>query len=145
MTEVSEIFLDTFKGRFVGIMRWPQLDELWATLRNDAANDWYIYAIGEQPPEQTSNSEQLVSFVDQVDQLLRQEHDEDYCGIVYADNPEKPSFIKIFDPNNLGVVCGSSDNPPMPGWVLSKIKPVDLPEAFPPPGNRRRWWQKIFA
>jgi hypothetical protein len=138
-------YTDSFKGRFVGIMRWHQLDALWATLRNEAANDWYIYAVGEQPPEQTSNSDQLLSFVDKVDQLLRQEHEEDYCGIVYADDPEKPSFIKIFDPNNLGVVCGSSDNPPMPGWVLSKIKPVDLPEAFPPPGNRRRWWQKIFA
>ncbi len=138
-------YTDTFKGRFVGIMRWHQLDELWARLRNEAADDWYIYAVGEQPPEQTSDSAQLVNFVDEVDQLLRKEHEEDYCGIVYADNPEQPSFIKIFDPNNLGVVCGSSDNPPMPGWVLSKIKPVDLPEAFPPPGNRRRWWQKIFT
>ena len=46
----SNPYLETFKGRFAGIMRWPQLDALWATLRRDAADDWYIYAVGEAPP-----------------------------------------------------------------------------------------------
>lgn len=143
MTATST-YIDTFKGRFAGIMRWPQLDALWETLRADNQG-WYIYAVGEVPPTEPASAEQVNQFIDKVDKLLREEHEEDYCGIVYADDPEQPGFIKIFDPNNLGVVCGYSDNPPLPGWVLSKMRPVDLPEAFPPPGNRRRWWQKMFA
>jgi hypothetical protein len=44
--------------------------------------------------------------------LLRAEHHESYCGIVYADDLENPRLIKIYDPNNLGSSCGSSKNPP---------------------------------
>ena len=139
-------YLKTFKeGRFVSLMRWQQLDDFWKTLRNQLDDSWYIYAIGEPAPSQTSNVEQLSTFITEIDALLRKEHDEDYCAIVYADDHEKPSFIKIFDPNNLGVSCGFSDNPPLPGWVLSKMKPIDLQEALRPANNRRRWWQSIFS
>ena len=82
--------------------------------------------------------------ISEIDELLRAEHKEDYCGIVYADDLQNPTFIKIFDPNNLGVSCGFSDHPPLPGWVLSLSKPEDLPNAFPPPQNRRRWWQRLI-
>ena len=47
-------------------------------------------------------------FVTEIDRLLRQDHAEDYCGIVYADDLQQPRFIKIYDPNNLGVSCGYS-------------------------------------
>jgi hypothetical protein len=77
--------------------------------------------------------------------LLRREHDEKYCGIVYADDLQSPSFIKIYDPNNLGVSCGYSDNPPLPGWVLSKIQPVDLQSTQVVPKNRQRWWRALFG
>ncbi|MES0328617.1 MAG: hypothetical protein ABUK13_10570, partial [Gammaproteobacteria bacterium] len=106
--------------------------------------DWFIYAVGEVPPEAPASETHLCKFIDEIDVLLRKEHDEDYCGIVYTDNKETPAFIKIFDPNNLGVSCGFSDNPPLPGWILSRIKPVELEAALNPPNNRRKWWQKIF-
>jgi hypothetical protein len=73
------------------------------------------------------------------------EHREDYCGIVYADDLRTPTFVKIYDPNNLGVVCGFSDAPPLPGWVMSLIPPVDLPSTRPLPKNRRRWWSRLFG
>ena len=142
---IEQHFLEAFRGRFTSMMRWHHLDEFWDTLRQQADANWYVYAVGEVPPETTTSQEQLLKFVDEVDVLLRKEHDEDYCGIVYADDKEQPAFIKIFDPNNLGVSCGYSDNPPLPGWVLSKVKPVALETALNPPNNRRRWWQKIFS
>ena len=142
---VEQHFLEAFRGRFTSMMRWHHLDEFWDTLRQQADGHWYIYAVGEVPPEAASSSEQVLKFVDEIDVLLRKEHDEDYCGIVYADDKNQPAFIKIFDPNNLGVSCGFSDNPPLPGWVLSKVKPVALETALSPPNNRRRWWQKIFS
>jgi hypothetical protein len=142
---MNQDYMTAFRGRFTSAMRWPQLDDLWQALktRNDGA--WYIYAIGEEPPVEPAASDRLETFIQEVDALLRREHDHDYCGIVYADNLAEPSIIKIYDPNNLGVSCGFSDNPPLPGWVLSRIQPVDLPMAMQPPNNRRRWWQKIFT
>lgn len=146
MTNLNESpFLLAFRGSFIGMLRWEQLDRLWETLRTTNDPKLYIYAVGETPPEHPASREQLHLFVEEVDRLLRQEHEEDYCGIVYADDANAPGFIKIFDPNNLGVSCGFSNNPPLPGWILSKIPPVDLHTAIPQPGNRKRWWQKIFS
>ena len=136
-------YLQAFKGSFTSALRWPQLDDLWRVLKEDAKGGWYIYAVGETPPEEAVDEAMLVKFVTHIDRLLRQEHDEDYCGIVYADDFKQPAFIKIYDPNNLGVSCGYSDNPPLPGWVLSKIPPVDLPSVVLP-NNRRRWWQSLW-
>ncbi|MFW2372521.1 MAG: hypothetical protein ACN4GM_05315 [Gammaproteobacteria bacterium] len=141
----SESYIQAFRGRFSSVMRWEQLDDFWNILKSQADDHWYIYAVGEAAPTETSSADQLISFIDQVDALLRKEHEEDYCAIVYADDHDAPSFIKIFDPNNLGVSCGFSENPPLPGWVLSKIQPVDLENALRPANNRRRWWQKVFA
>ncbi|MCU7932078.1 MAG: hypothetical protein KZQ90_14850 [Candidatus Thiodiazotropha sp. (ex Codakia rugifera)] len=140
----QNLYLQAFKGSFTSTLRWHHLDALWNLLKEDAGGNWYIYAIGEPPPTAVADAEMVIKFVDSIDKLLRDEHDEPYCGIVYADDLSRPSFIKIYDPNNLGVSCGYSDNPPLPGWILSKIPPVDLPAAVLPK-NRQRWWQKLWV
>ncbi|RMG30976.1 MAG: hypothetical protein D6721_02515 [Gammaproteobacteria bacterium] len=137
-------FLEAFRGSFSGVLRWPQLDALWDRIRA-RPEGWYIYAVGEAPPTAPADPDKLEAFIREVDALLRREHEEDYCGIVYTDSFETPAFVKIFDPNNLGVSCGFSDNPPLPGWILSRIPPVDLPNSPIVPGNRKRWWQRIFG
>ena len=141
---IKEAYVSAFRGNFTSTMRWPDLDEFWEVLKDRADNNWFIYAVGEIPPENTSDKDHLLNFIDKIDELLHKEHDEDYCGIVYIDNKEAPEFIKIFDPNNLGVTCGFSDNPPLPGWILSRIQPVELETALNPPKNRQRWWQQLF-
>lgn len=144
MSDSSE-YLRQFKGRFVSTLRWEQLDALWAVLREDAQGGWYLYAVGESPPARPATGDQVASFLDEVYRLLKDEHEEDYCGIVYADDLRSPGFVKIYDPNNLGVVCGFSETPPLPGWTLSKVVPEDLRTAMPPPGNRRRWWRRLLG
>jgi len=145
MNQMQAEFYDKFKnGSFTSALRWHQLDDLWQVLRNDVADDWYIYAIGSDAPVQTSTHDDLLHFIEKIDHLLRKEHDEDYCGIVYADDLKKPSMVKIFDPHNLGVSCGYSDNPPLPGWTLSKLAPVDLVTDQVVPNNRKHWWQRLF-
>ncbi len=142
----SNPYLAAFRGSFVNMLRWPQLDELWQNLRRDDSKKWYAYAVGELPPTTTLSDAELAHFITEIDTLLRREHDEDYCGIVYVDDRDDPGFIKIYDPHNLGSVCGSSGAPPpLPGWTLSTLPPADLQAAFPPPGNRRRWWRRLFA
>jgi hypothetical protein len=141
---MTKNFLDQFRGSFYGVLKWPQLDALWDTVRKRQDQRWHVYQVGEAPPLEPASAEALSRFINEIDALLRAEHKEDYCGIVYADDLQNPTFIKIFDPNNLGVSCGFSDHPPLPGWVLSLTKPEDLPHAFPPPQSRRRWWQRLF-
>ncbi len=142
---IQETYLAAFKSNFTSTMRWHDLDAFWDVLKVQADDQWYIYAVGEMPPFETVDKSQLLNFINKIDALLHKEHDEEYCGIVYIDNQHTPEFIKIFDPNNLGVSCGFSENPPLPGWILSKIQPVELEASFNPPKNRQRWWQKIFA
>jgi len=141
----SDTFLTAFRGRFTSALRWHHLDALWERLRERADAGWYLYAVGEPPPATPTDAAGVLTFLREIDQLLRTEHKEDYCGIVYADDLEEPRFVKIYDPHNLGVFCGSSDNPPLPGWVLSLVPPLDLSATRVLPQNRRRWWRRLFG
>jgi hypothetical protein len=143
--QVTDPFRQAFRGRFESVLRWEQLDAFWEVMHQDVASNWYIYAVGEPPPSQPASAELVQTFLSEIEALLRQEHDEDYCGVVFADSMKSPQFVKIFDPNNLGVSCGFSDNPPLPGWILSKLPPSDLNGATPVPGNRRCWWQRLLG
>jgi len=142
----NRVFMNKFQGRLVGILKWEQLDELWEKLQTEKMDDWFIYHIGDTVPKDICPAKQFQTFIVEIDQLLRHDHQERYCGIVYVDDKNHPELIKIYDPNNLGHVCGSNGAPPpLPGWVLSKTRPVDLEAAMPPTGNRRKWWQTIFS
>ncbi|WP_303905574.1 hypothetical protein [Thiohalomonas denitrificans] len=141
----KEPFLVKYQGYFRNLLKWQDLDRFWERLRA-SETDWFVYAIGEAPPDRPATKNEFAVFIAEIDSLLRREHKEDYCGIVYIDDPEAPSMAKIYDPNNLGSVCGPGFGPPpLPGWVLSTLPPTDLPAAFPPPENRRRWWRRLFG
>lgn len=137
-------FLAKFNGTYSGILRWPQLDELWTVLRADAHGGWYLYAVGEAPPIQPSTAAAVERFITELDLLLRREYQEEHCGLVYVDDILQPCLVKIFDPHHLGVSCGFSNNPPLPGWVMSKIAPVDLQIAGQLSLQRKRWWQRLL-
>lgn len=133
-------------GRFYGVLAWRQLDELWGRLRA-APEGWYVSLTGHAPGVEVApvSADELGRFIEEVDALLRREHREDYCGIVYADNPEQPGFIKIYDPGNLGSSCGTQPGRVLPRWVLSRIPPDPVADDAPLPGNRLRWWQNLFG
>lgn len=136
-------FHTLYTGRLWSVMSWEQLDAFWK--RIEPAAGWYIYAVGEPPPGHPASAAAVGAFLTQIDALLRKEHHHDYCGIVYADNLETPALVKIFDPNNLGVSCGLSDNPPLPGWILCRMPPDDLKPEAPLPEGRKRWWCTLFG
>ncbi|MFN4148150.1 MAG: hypothetical protein ACK4E4_01210 [Rhodocyclaceae bacterium] len=140
-TSTSE-FQRLYTGRLWSVMSWERLDAFWQHIGGEG---WFIYAIGEPPPAEPASATALQAFIDRIDALLRKEHHHDYCGIVYADDLEAPTFVKIFDPNNLGVSCGFSTNPPLPGWILSRVPPEDLKPAAPLPEGRKRWWRGLFG
>lgn len=128
-----------FDGTLYSLLSWDQLDAFWQRL--DATADWYLYALGEDRPEEPADAEHVLTFVREIDALLRKEHHEDYCGIVYADDLETPRLIKIYDPNHLGASCGSSHQKILPGWIMSRLPPSDLNPSHHVPQNRKRWWQ----
>lgn len=149
MSSTSEItaqssFKSAYEGRMFGILRWTDLDQLWAQIKAHAGEGWFIYAVGEPPPKQPAEASKILSFINEIDALLRREHAYDYCGIVYTDDPKSPQLVKIFDPNHLGSSCGSSGAVTPPGWVLSRMRPDDLANAMPLANNRRRWWERLF-
>jgi hypothetical protein len=141
---MSQEFLEKYNGLLRGVMQWDKLDSLWASVREQRAEGWYIYALGHELPEKIADSADVEHFIERMDKLLREEHDEDYCGIVYADDFTDPTLVKIFDPNNLGTSCGSSKTPPLPGWVMSQNKPEILDGSLVLPGNRKRWWSRLW-
>ena len=144
MTESSE-FDRQYNGLLYSVMRWDQLTQFWADLDVDAG--WYIYAVGQGVPSQPSSGDKVQQFTREIDELLRREHHEDYCAIVYADNLEHPRLIKIYDPNHLGSSCGSSasKSPILPGWIMSQVPPHELKTSGVITGQRQRWWQTFMG
>jgi hypothetical protein len=141
----SDVFYKAVRGKFISLLSWQQLDEFWEVVRRKADAGWYIYAIGTPIPTQISSTGDVVKFINEVGALLRQEHYENYCGIVYTDSKQDPMLVKIFDPDNLGVSCGFSNNPPLPGWILSLIPPQPLETKRPLSAGRLRWWQTLWG
>ncbi len=135
-------FDQIFNGTLYSLLSWDHLTRFWDGL--DKGAGWYIYALGEARPEASADAAHVEAFVREIDSLLRREHDEDYCGIVYADDLDAPTLIKIYDPNHLGVSCGSSHHRILPGWVMSRVPPSDLSPSHLVPQSRKRWWQSLL-
>lgn len=139
---MSQEFIERLKGPFRGMLHWSDLDALWKVVRAQPEG-WYISMVGEEPVPQPMTAEALETFINEVDGLLRREHDCSHCGIVYADDIDQPTLIKIHDPANIGSSCSSTPVPPR--WMLSRMPPSMVEDTAPLPGNRRRWWQKLFG
>ena len=137
-------YLTEFRGRFIGIMQWSDCHALFENLIANPAGDWYLYDTLLPMPEVTIDADHLVKYLIEIRALLKTKHQERYCGIVYVDDLKNPSFVKIFNPNNLGKVCGSSENPPIPQWLLSKTKPKDVIEKFALPMEEKGFISKFF-
>lgn len=138
-------FYTAYRGSFSAILKWPELDGFWLALKQRAGENWYAYTIGEPPPASPLSAEQLLAFIDSLDARLREEHKEDYCGIVYVDDKSSPSYIKIYDPKNLGVVCGISREPIFPGWIISLLPAKPIEELPPLEEEKKSWWKKLFG
>jgi hypothetical protein len=144
MAEPMSAFSLQLNGNFSGVLHWQQLEALWCQVLAKP-DGWYVSQIGEVVPQSPLDADALSRFIAEVDALLRHEHQHDYCGIVYADSREQPSFIKIYDPHNLGSFCSHGGATILPRWVLSHVKPERFEEDAPLPGSRQHWWQRIFS
>lgn len=144
-------FEERLWGRFSGVLRWEQLEALWERVLAEPEG-WYLYEVGEAVPEDTVDPHGLGGLLHDVDRVLREKHRHDYCGIVYVDDPALPGLIKIYDPGNLGVVCGPGNERVLPRWILSRERPQPLRgdnavegAGNGAPGDDRVWWRRFFS
>jgi len=91
------------KGLLKGIPRWIELDTVWERLRHRNDGGWYIYTVGRPAPAGRTQGRLL------RDRLRRRSRG--------------TGFLQIYEPGSLGMVCGSSEAPPLPGWTLSRVPP----------------------
>lgn len=131
-----------YNGMLYSLMTWTQFDAFWSGI--DPATGWYLYAVGQNLPAQAAEPDDVRAFLREIGMLLKREHEEEYCGIVYADDLQHPSLVKIYDPHQLGSSCGSSGTTVLPGWVMSRMPPADLKPVAPVPNNRKRWWAALW-
>ena len=136
-------YIKEFQGRFIGIMQWDDCNALLQKLIYQP-DDWYLYDTLEAVPSSTMNATSFTADISNIKTILTEEHQERYCGIVYTNDLEKPTFVKIFHPKNLGKSCGSSEHPPIPQWLLSNTKPEDVVEKFGPPKKKQGFISKYL-
>ena len=134
----ADAFHARLSGPFHGILQWQQLDRLWERIKT---GQWFFYQVGETVPERPLTGDALAVRIDALNTLLRHDHDYDYCGIVYVDDAEEPSLLKVYDPNNLGSSCSHDIAPIPPLWIISTVRPAPAESHGPAPKNRRHWWQ----
>lgn len=138
-------FISKFEGSLVGLLQWSDWEAMKAVLSQTQNAGWYVYFVGHEVPSAPVSADHFVHFLNEIDYLLHKDHEEPYLGIVYADDPNNPEFITIYDPNNLGSTCGWIGYRVLPGWILSRVLPLDLQVKVPLPNNRKRWWQHVFS
>ena len=114
MTDTSE-FDRHYNGLLYSVMRWDQLTAFWQKV--DAGAGWYLYAVGHDVPTDVVAADKVQQFMRELDELLRREHHEDYCAIVYADNLDAPNFIKVLRPQ--------------PSWQLVRLQLDEFPRWYP--------------
>lgn len=112
-------------------MQWDDCHALFEKLNSDP-DGWYLYDTSKVAPKIVANANEFIDTLNGIKKIIKSEHQERYCGIVYTNDLDKPDFVKIFHPNNLGKVCGSSENPSIPRWLLSKNKPINIETELKP-------------
>jgi hypothetical protein len=128
-------FWAAYQGRFKGVLTWQAFDQLWDRL-HASEQAFHVFDLSRKPSDLAATHDEFSAILDEARQMYEPVRRNSYCGAVYADDLENPSFIKVFDPYQMGGVCGDSGMRTLPRWVFSTIKPDPLPEA-PEPAPRK--------
>jgi len=120
-------YWQAFQGSFCGLLQWDDMSMLWENLKT-SSEGWYVFDTLRAPPLNPVTSSDLAEILDEIEKFTHKRHRYDYCGFMYVDDRQSPTFIKIFDPRKMGSSCGCSGELILPRWILSRIRPDALPE-----------------
>ncbi len=116
-------YLALFSGRLYGILQWDRFARIWQYLQDDPEG-WYVRDFRKSAlPGSPMPADEFRAWLAETEDFLRRRHREDYCGFLYVDDQEAPSFLKIFDPRKMGTSCGCSGGIE-PRWTVSRMPPV---------------------
>jgi hypothetical protein len=129
-------FWRAYQGRFAGFPTWAMHDRFWPVL-TASTGDWFAFEPeGGSLPDAPLDAAGLAALLAEAEAMFAPARDRSFAGIVFADDVERPSFVKIFDPWKMGASCGSSGERILPRWVLSRMRPDSaLPVAAPEPAK----------
>ncbi len=119
-------FWRAYQARASGLLNWPDVDSLWQLLAARPEN-WFVYDLDKPPPGAPLLAADFAAFLPAAEALVNARRDRSHSGAIYIDNRETPSFIKIFDPTNMGTSCGGDHDMIFPRYILSKLKPDPRP------------------
>ncbi len=124
-------FWSTYQGRFSGILNWPDAEAFWASMA--ASNGgWFVFDTEQAAPDKPASAPELTATLAKATALTNTRRDRSHCGAIYVDDILSPTFIKIFDPAAMGSACNISGIPVLPRWIISRIKPDNVPTPPPP-------------
>jgi hypothetical protein len=126
-------FWRAYNGRFAGLPTWDGFDAFWAKFEA-AGGAWYVFdPSGDAPaaPERDVTGARAAAY-----SCVAQVRSRGFCGAVFADDLEAPTFVKVFDPYRMGGVCGGSGDRVLPTWIFSRIAPDPLPLLPEPPASK---------
>ena len=122
-------FWNAYRGRFFGILDWQDVDAFWPRL-SATSGDWFVFDPEHPAPKTAATGAELAETLTRAKALINSRRDMSHCGAIYVDDLENPALIKLFDPAAMGSACNISGIPIMPRWIISRIRPDDMP---PPP------------
>lgn len=118
-------FWTAFQAKFYGVPSWTAFDKFWPVLEA-SGGDWFVFDPGGDAPE--APEADMAAIFDEARACVEAVREmRSFCGTVFTDNMEAPTFVKVFDPWKMGGVCGGSGERVMPRWVFSRIAPDALP------------------
>ena len=116
-------YLALFSGRLYGILQWDRFACIWRYLQDDP-DGWYVRDFRKSAlPDSPMPADEFRVWLKETEDFLRRRHRDEYCGFLYVDDQEAPSFLKIFDPRKMGTSCGCSGGIE-PRWTVSRMPPV---------------------
>lgn len=104
-------FEEKLRGPLHGLRLWADWERLQHHLPGRSELGWYAYAAGTELPDHPHAPAALETLLAEIDRLLRHDHDEAYPGIVYVDDRDAPSLVRIHDPSQ-PVSCPAAGRPP---------------------------------
>ena len=120
-------FWNAYRGRFSGILTWPDFDSLWEKMAQDPEG-WFLFDPEGPAPEAPADRETCLQMLEKARALVEQRRGtEDHCGAVYVDSREAPGFVKVFDPLHMGSSCSIGTAPILPKMIFTRMRPDPLP------------------
>lgn len=126
-------FWRAYGGKFAGIPGWDKFDRFWARFE-ELGGDWYVFDPTGDAPDAPETDPAAARA--EARACVEQMRNRGFCGSVFADDLDAPSFVKVFDPYKMGGVCGGSGDRVLPRWIFSRIAPDPLPLLPEPPARK---------